>query len=243
MDVDAEGNAYITGNSCSTDFPTTAGSPQENSSNPYAASCEDAFVLKLNPTASTLLYSDFVGGSGISSGTHIAVDDSGNAYVTGATSSANFPLISNIGPSTPRACALFKPFDTDCMDGFILKLNPEGSGIVFSSLLGGNESSLGFQVKLNPVTGDVVVLGETDSADFLPAPTELEATFGGGNCFIEIPCFNGFLLGLNPTTGSLRYGTFLGGEKNNWATGLAFDLSGNIFVTGSSQPPLSTVGL
>lgn len=77
-------------------------------------------------------------------------------------------------------------------------------------------------MKLNPVTGDLTVLGGTNSSNFQPAPTTLQTTFAGGTCASGIPCFNAFFLGLDPVTGHLRWGTFLGGAGNNWASGLAF---------------------
>ncbi len=108
-------------------------------------------------------------------------------------------------------------------------------------MLGGSQGSAAAQVKLNPVTGDPgASSGDTDSANFLPAATTLETSYGGGSCGSIGPCYNGFLLGLNPTTGALRYGTFIGGTGNDLAGGLAFDSSGNIYVAGSTQPPLAS---
>ena len=239
IDVDASGNTYVTGNSCSADFPTTAGNFQNIQSNPAAKTCQDAIVMKLDPTAKTLIYSDFVGGTGNSSGGHLAVDASGDVFVTGATNAKDFPLISNIGPQAPVACGISSSGNI-CPDGFVFKLNPDGSSMIFSSLLGGSQASGGLQLKLNPVTGDVVVLGATNSSDFKPAMTTLETAYAGGACANGNPCFNTFLLGLDPSTGSLRYGSFLGGAGNEWSAGLAFDTGGNIYVAGSTEPPLST---
>ncbi len=240
MTVDAAGNAYVTGNTCSTDFPSTAGNFTSIHTNPAAKACQDAFLVKLDPSASTLIFSDFIGGSGGSStGTHVAVDSSQNVYMAGATGASSFPTVSSIGPTAPAPCGLSSA-GFNCPDGFILKLSPDGSQLLWSSLLGGNQASGAFQVKLNPVTGDLVVLGETNSSSFQPAPTTLETSFGGGTCANSTPCFNSFLLGLNPATGALRYGTYIGGAGNDWSAGLAFDKSGNIYVAGSAQPPLSS---
>ncbi len=238
--LDASGDVYVTGNTCSADFPSTAGNFQAIHTNPLADACEDGFVTKLDPTASTLIFSDFIGGAdGASTGTHLAVDSSGNIYVAGATNATDFPTVSNIGTAAPRQCGLTNT-GFDCPQGFILKLSPNGSQIVFSSLLGGSQASGAYQVGVNPATGDLDVLGGTNSSDFLPTPTTLETAFEGGSCGNGNPCFNGFLLGLDPSTGELRYGTFLGGQGNVWAMGLAFDQSGNIYITGSAQLPLST---
>ena len=237
---DAAGDTYVTGNTCSSDFPSTAGNFQSMGSNPAAKTCQDAFVVKLDPTASTLIFSDFIGGAGgPSTGAHVAVDSSQNVYVAGATGATNFPTVLNIGKSGIGPCAIATK-GYDCPDGFVLKLSSDGSELLFSSLLGGSQASGAFQVKLNPVTGDLDVLGETNSSDFMPAPTTLETTFGGGTCSSSNSCFNSFLLGLDPSTGKLRYGTFLGGTGNDWSSGLAFDKNGNIYVAGSTQPPLSS---
>ena len=241
--VDGNGDAYVSGATCSGDFPTTAGNFQQFPSTPSMTSyinCMAGFVVKLDPTGSTLLYSDYFGGTNNSSGgSHLTVDGSGDVYLTGGTTATDFPTVANIGPSAPSSCSQVGSGDL-CLTGFVLKLNPTGSQIIFSSLLGGSQGSGAAEVKLNPVTGDVVVLGDTDSANFLPAATTLETSYGGGSCGSIGPCYNGFLLGLNPTTGALRYGTFIGGTGNDLAGGLAFDSSGNIYVAGSTQPPLAS---
>ena len=238
--IDASGNAYVTGNTCSVDFPSTAGNFEVMHTNPANKDCQDAFVTKLDPTASTLIYSDYIGGASASStGTHIAVDSSGDAFVVGATGATDFPTVTNIGPTAPAPCGIANK-GYNCPDAFVLKLNPDGSQLLFSSLLGGNQSSGAYQVKLNPVTGDLVVLGETNSSSFLPAPTTLETTFAGGTCANSTPCFNSFLVALDPSSGAFRYGTYLGGSGNDWSSGLAFDSSGSIYVAGSAQPPFSS---
>ena len=239
MAVDAAGNAYVTGNTCSFDFPSTAGNFQSTHTNVANTSCEAAFVLKLDPTASTLVYSDYIGGSLVQTGTHIAVDSSGDAFVTGGTGSLDFPTVNNIGPTAPVPCGVSQR-SYNCPVGFILKLSPDGSQLLFSSLLGGSQASGGFEVKLNPVTGDLTVLGITNSSNFKPAPTTLQTAYSGGSCPNSNPCFSAFLLGLDPGTGALRYGSLLGGVKNTMASGLAFDASGDIYVTGSTQLPLSS---
>jgi hypothetical protein len=239
MDVDASGNAYVTGFTCSADFPTTAGNFQNIQSNPALTACQDAFVLKLDPTGSSLIYSDFVGGSGVSAGAHVAVDSAGEAFVTGATSSTDFPLIGNIGPASPVACSIVQAGYT-CPDGFVFKLSADGASMIFSTLLGGSQSSGVFQLRLDPVTGDVVVFGNTDSSDFKPVPNTLETKFAGETCKNSVPCFNSFLVGLDPSTGAYRYGTFVGTPYYAFAGGLTFDVGGDIYITGSATPPFSS---
>ncbi|MYL22056.1 hypothetical protein GLW04_19460, partial [Halobacillus litoralis] len=120
--VDEMGNAYVTGETRSVDFPTTPGAfdTTYNGNN-------DVFVTKLNADGSTLVYSTYLGGTGFDRGLGIAVDEMGNAYVTGLTVSADFP-------TTPGA------FDTTYngnFDGFVTKLNADGSTLVYSTYLGG----------------------------------------------------------------------------------------------------------
>jgi hypothetical protein len=238
IDIDSAGNAYVAGNTCSADFPASSGTFQIFQGNPALSACQEAFVLKLDPTGSTLLYSDFIGGTGVSTAAHIAVDSSGDAFVTGATTSTDFPLVKNIGPASTLACAtVSKGFN--CPDAFVFKLDPTGSSLIFSTLLGGSQSTGGFNLKVNPVTGDLVVWGDTDSADFQPVPNTLQTAFDGGTCANSIPCFNAFLVALDPTTGAYRYGTFFGSVAYTFASGLAFDATGDIYLTGSAEPPLS----
>ncbi len=237
--VDAEGDAYLTGHTCSADFPSTTGNFQTIHTNPSANNCQDAFVLKLDPTASTLIYSDYIGGAGgYSTGSHLAIDGTGDVFVAGLTASADFPVVSNIGPSAPGPCSLV-PSPFNCPVGFILKLSSDGSQLVFSSLIGGSGATGADQVKLNPVSGDLDVVGATNASSFTPAPNTLQTAFAGGTCGSS-PCFNGFLVGLDPAAGSIRYGTYLGGMGNGWIGGLAFDPSGNIVVAGATQSALSS---
>ena len=134
--VDGAGNSYIAGTTQSPDFPTTAGAFRRTGS---AQNNSDVFVTKLNAAGTALVYSTFVGGSNLEFGNGIAIDASGNAYVTGTTKSSNFPITGgafdrsiNIPPNCPR-CA------TDVTDGFVFKLNAAGSALTYSTFLGGTD--------------------------------------------------------------------------------------------------------
>ena len=124
--MDGAGSAYVTGGTKSSDFPTTPGAFDTS----YNGGNCDAFVVKLNPAGSGLAYATFLGGSGGDYGYGIAVDGTGSAYVTGGTSSTDFP-------TTPGA------FDTSyngsCGDAFVVKLNPAGSGLAYATFLGGSD--------------------------------------------------------------------------------------------------------
>ena len=121
--VDTAGNAYVTGYTASTNFPTTPGAFQTT----YGGGSDDAFVTKLNPTGTALVYSTYLGGTDSDGGYGIAVDSAGNAYVTGYTASTNFP-------TTPGA---FQTTFGGNGDAFVTKLNPTGTALVYSTYLGG----------------------------------------------------------------------------------------------------------
>src|SRR5207302_5896927 len=121
--VDSAGNAYVTGLTDSANFPTTPGAFQTT----YGGGNADAFVTKLNPTGSALIYSTYLGGSGEEGGKGIAVDSAGNAFVTGDTSAANFPTT----PGAFQATYGGGNFDT-----FVTNLNPTGPALIYSTYLG-----------------------------------------------------------------------------------------------------------
>jgi hypothetical protein len=160
--VDADGNAYVTGFTQSLDFPTTPGAFQTK----YGGS-GDAFVTKLNAAGSGLIYSSYLGGPGYEDQLGfpgaIAVDASGNAYVTGVTSGGAFP--------TKNA---WQPASGGGTDVFVTKLNADGSGLVYSSYLGGTGADRGYGIAVD-VAGNAYVTGETSSANF-PTQNPLQAT-------------------------------------------------------------------
>ena len=151
MAVDAAGNAYVTGVTSSNDFPTTAGAFDTS-----LGGSTDAFVTKLNPTGTGLVYSTYLGGSVQDTGRGIAVDTLGNALVTGDTNSADFPTTG--GPCQTIGGSL---------DAYVTKLNPTGSGIVYSIYLGGSNSDTGRGVAVD-ASGDAYVTGITDSFTDFP---------------------------------------------------------------------------
>jgi hypothetical protein len=139
--LDAAGDAYVVGVSSSTDLPTTQGAYQ--TTNRAAANlAANAFVSKLDPTLSTLMYSTYIGGSGVASGTAgetglgdfgtgIAIDSAGDAYITGATESPNFPVTGDAFQTGPRSAQVFD-------SGFFTEVNPNGTGLQYSTYLGGS---------------------------------------------------------------------------------------------------------
>ncbi len=184
-----------------------------------------------------LLYSTFLGGSANDAGASIAVDSSGNAYVTGGTISADFPTKGAIQPTFGGAgasCtdALTKLF---CGDAFITEINAAGTAIVFSTYVGGSDADSGTSIALDS-SNNVYVAGSTRSANFPVAATSFQSGFGGGTCHQGTrPCDDGFIAKLAPGGSKLIYSTYIGGNQDDTVFGLAVDANGNAFVTGFTK--------
>ena len=214
--VDAGGNAYVTGGTGSTDFPTV---------NPFQSDLAgpgtlDAFVAKLNPTGSALVYSTYLGGSGqgFSGSTQergygIAVDVSGNAYIVGITPSEDFPTVNALQPS----------FGGGNTDIFVTKLNADGSQLVYSTYLAGNSSDSPGGIAVD-ASGNAYVAGSTASSDF-PSVDPLQSLRGTGDAFVAK---------LNAAGSALLYATYLGGSRGDGAKGIALDAFGNAYITGET---------
>lgn len=210
ISVDALGNAYVTGRTTSTDFPVTTDAYQKT------ASGEDAFVVKLN-AGGTVAYATLLGGSGAERGNAITLDSAGNAYVTGKTTSPDFP-------TTPVALqTTLRGFQ----DAFVTKLNANGSALLYSTFLGGGsdfDEAYGIAVS---AAGEAYVAGGTASADF-PTASAFQPSFGGGTVFFG----DGFITKLNATGGAVVYSTYLGGTQGDQTNAIAVDAVGNAYITG-----------
>ncbi len=165
--IDGSGAAYITGETGSTDFPTTPGA-FDRSYNGGEGYNGDAFVVKLDPSGSTLVYGAFLGGSDDDGGGSIALDGSGAAYITGETRSANFP-------ATPGA---FDRSLSGTADAFVAKVNVTGSALVNATFLGGSSFDYGYSVAVDN-SGVAHVTGLTYSADFPTTPGAFDRSKGG----------------------------------------------------------------
>lgn len=242
VELDAAGNVYVSGDSCSDDFPTTGGPFQGNVIDNNAKTCVEAFVAKFDPTLSTLIFSDFIGGtSGISAAWYLGVDATNNIYVTGSTNAPDFPTLHNAGQSAPPvSCGVSTTGAFACPEAFLIKLSADGSQLDFSSLLGGSQATVGQVLQLDPVTHDVVITGSTNSADFKPAATTLLTAYPGGTCASNIKCFATYLYGFDPNTGAVNYGTFIGGTGSNFVAGMEIDNNGAIYLAGSNQKPFAS---
>ena len=218
--VDASGNAYVTGSTTSQDFPITLGAFQAQCRTSPGSPCASAFVTKLNPAGSALVYSTYLGGTPAQNspdqGRGIGVDSSGNALVGGVAGSLDFP-------TTPGALqTTATPYNSH---GFVTKLNPAGTALVYSTYLGGTNIDTVTGIAVD-ATGNAYVAGRTDSLDF-PTLSAYQAGSYNGNSS------QAFVSKFSPT-GALAYSTYLGGSDMALATGIAIDSTGAAYVTGNA---------
>jgi hypothetical protein len=215
--VDSPGNAYVAGYTFSSDFPIQ---------NPYQGSTAgepDAFVAKLNPAGSALVFSTYLGGSGDDRGLGIALDTSGSVYVAGVSRSTDFPTV-----------AAFQSANRGERDAFISKLNSAGSNLMYSTLLGGAGADQANAIAVDS-SGNAFVTGFTQSSDF-PTYTPVQAVLGisGGSFCGANPCADAFVSQINFSGGALNYSTYLGGSGADWGQAIALDSSGVAYVTGNT---------
>lgn len=204
--VDPAGNAYIVGQTWTSDFPSVNALQAFNGG-------ADAFVVKVNPAGSAFVYATPLGG-GAEYGWAIAADASGNAYVTGQT------YAGVVFPTTSGAVQVATGGGT--WDAFVTKINPTGSARVYSTYLGGTGDDYGHGIAVD-VDGHAYVAGTTCSANF-PTANPLQAA-NHSSC-------NAFISKLNVDGSALVYSTYLGGAGGEGATGIAVDGAGNAFVAG-----------
>lgn len=236
--INSAGNAFVTGNTSSYDFPTQ---------NPIQASlgtgatcggtvppqpvCQDIFVTELSASGSALIYSTYLGGSGTESSGGIALDSAGNAYVAGTTDSATTSTTTGFPtcPGTASICAStgtpLQATNAGNQDGFVAKLNASGSALVYSTYLGGSYGD-GIGGIAVDGAGSAYVTGSTSSTDF-PTRNPFQAANAGYQ--------DAFIAKLNPAGTSLVYSTYLGGGGNEHTTGIAVDGSGNAYVAGQTE--------
>jgi hypothetical protein len=228
--IDASGNAYLTGSTQDTNFPTTPGAYRSTAVTKATSGSNSAFIAKLNPAGTALVYSTYLGGSGTDAANAIAVDSAGEAYIGGNTTSIDFPI-------TPGAILGAKETSNQqAGTGFVTKLNTSGSALVYSTYLGGNAAD-----SLNAIAvdsnGNAYATGSTTSPDF-------PITAGAFQSKIGVSSFgysqvNAFVSELNSAGTSLVYSTFLGGntgyylaDEGDEATGIVVDAQGMVYLTG-----------
>jgi len=208
--VDYADNAYVTGSASSTNFPTVNAFQPAMAGPPGGT---DAFVTKINPMGSAYVYSTYLGGIGNDTGNALAVDGAGNVYVTGGTSSTNFPTANALQPVLGGGS-----------DAFVTEVNAAGSALVYSTYLGGEGNDTGRAITVDSA-GDAYVAGDTSSDNF-PTMNALQPVRAGGS--------DAFVTELDATGSALVYSTYLGGSGNDAAQGITVDGAGNAYITGGT---------
>ncbi len=214
--ADSTGNAYVTGSTNSSNFPL-AGAIQTTK-----GVDEDVFVFKIGSAGDTILYSTYVGGDGDDGGESIAIDANGNAYVTGFTTSTDFPL----------ANAYQDTYGGGSFDAFLFKIDSSGSTFLYSTFLGGNGDDGSYCVTVDLVD-EVYVTGHTFSSNF-PVVNAFQSTNAGE--------YDVFLVKFNSTGTGLMYSTYIGGSGWDQGISIVIDTGGNARMTGqttSSDFPLA----
>ena len=218
--VDSTGSAYVVGTTGSKNFPVTKGAFQTVCL--CLTNSPDAFVSKLNPAGSALVYSTYLGGSSSTYGSAIVVDGSFDAFVAGRTCSSDFPV---------TAGAFQTHYGGGCTgtvggDAYVTELDSTGSAAVYSSYLGGSGVDAAYAIGLDP-TGNAYVSGNTNSLDFPTTSGAFQTTEGGG--------YDTFVAKVNPTGTALVYSTYIGGSADETTWGITADASGSAYLAGQTQ--------
>jgi len=228
--VDSGGDAFVTGKA-NPGFPTTPGAYQTAFGGGCCIFASDAFVTKLDPIGSSLVYSTFIGGKDDEQGVGIVLDSAGEASITGD----DFP-VGSIGvgtapfPTTPAA------FQTNCSsnsaNGFVTKLNNLGSALIYSTCLGGSKGTVPSAIALD-AANNAYVVGVTESG-FPTTRRAFQAT--PGSCALtDFPNCDAFVSKLNRNGSALVYSTYIGGSGADSATSVAVDSSGEAILTGATS--------
>ncbi len=214
--VDSSGNAYVAGDTLSSDFPVTSGAAQTT-----PGGQADAFVAKLT-TIGAMVFSTYLGGSAVEHAAGVAIDSSGNVYVAGGTLSTNFPTV------TPIQAA-----NAGGQDAFVAKIKSTGTSLVYSTYLGGSGGSAGAPEQANGIavdgSGNAYVAGVTPSANFPVTSGALQASNSGGS--------DAFVAKISAAGNALTYSTYLGGSLFDQANAIAVDSSGDAYVAGYTASP------
>lgn len=203
--VDSSNNIYITGLTISSNFPTKSALQAQKGGGVF-----DAFVTKINASGSELVYSTYLGGNDDDQGFSLAVNQQGNVFVTGSTASRNFPGVT-------------EGVLNGITDGFVTELNRQGTAVIYSRFLGGNDEDEASSIAIDS-QDNAYITGDTFSPNF-PVKDGVQANLAGGQ--------DAFISKLNPS-GDVIYSSYLGGTGNDSAIDIAVDLDGNAYITGST---------
>lgn len=230
--LDGSGNIYVSGQTISTDLPTTAGVVQPTCGTDGKCNAgaggpqDDAFVVAIAANLSNYNYVTYYGGNNVDDSLAIAADSSGDAFITGLTQSPDFPTA-----GTPYQSSL-----AGSQNAFVVELNPTGSAAIYGTYLGGNGTDLGLGIFLDG-SDDAYVTGQTSSATLFPLvnPTQ-PALSGNTDAFVTV---------LSPAQKTALFSTYLGGggDEDQLGGAIALDSSENIYVTGDTDSGNGTTSM
>ncbi len=236
--VDSQGNVYVGGETRSSDFPVTKRAFQTVTGGGTQGA--DGFLTEINSTGSALVYSTYFGGSGNDMITGVALDSADNAYITGVTASSDLPTTAGVAQSAYGRAATANCYQDSgptwaCGDAFVAEMNPQGTGLVYSTYLGGTGDDYADSIAVGS-TGSAYVAGTTDSLDFPTTP-------GAYQGWLSKDGRNAFITKIKPLGTGLAYSTYLGGTGNGTsggntgevAYGIAVDTQGNAYVAGATN--------
>jgi hypothetical protein len=218
IQVDGAGNAYVAGETDSANFPTTAGVVQRLVPAKMAGSVTTGWLAKLNPAATALVFSTYLGGRGNDKIFGLALSATGNLFVTGATTSNNFPTTAGV------VQRLFGGTAGGLGDAFVADINPTGTAFVYSTYLGGRGDEAGASIKVD-AAGFAYVVGLTTSTNFRVTANANQATIKGAQ--------NAFVTKVRPGGTLLIYSSYHGGSGTDAAFRVETDGS-SAFFTGST---------
>jgi hypothetical protein len=219
LTTDSIGNAFVAGNTESTDFPHTR---------TFGSGTLNTFVAKLNATGSALHYSDLFSGA---IPTAMTLDSTNHAYVTGEVTAFTFPTTSNAydrtyaGGNCPPQGTAYRT----CYDGFFTRFSIDGSAIQYSTIFGGGYDDDPSSVVVDS-SGTAWIGGSTQSGSFPTTSDAFDRSYANVTCFSE-RCFDGFLIAFT-SSGTLKYSTYFGGTSWDTVNGVAVDPSKNVWLTG-----------
>ncbi len=213
ISLDATGNIYVTGRTFSPNFPTTAGAYQTG----WGGNM-DAFVFKLNPTGTALVFSTFVGGNDVDAGYTTKIDPVTNdVYVAGTTASLNFPT---------TAGAFHTAYAGGLYDPFCFKLNSSGSAFVYSTLMGNAQDDYGASLEIDNL-GNAYVVGQS-SGVYPTTAGAYQSAYAGGPWDI-------FVTKLNPTGSAVIFSTMIGGPNEDHCHSIQVDGNYDVYIAGFAQ--------
>jgi hypothetical protein len=215
MKVDDQGNVFLTGITFSNNFPTNTGAYDSSYNGNY-----DIFITKLNTLGTKIIFSTYIGGSNDDYGYSIAIDKSGNSYITGYTKSSDFPFTPN---------AYHTSLHGNRADSYITKLNSSGTALIYSTYLGGSSYDYGKGIVVDS-SGFVIIIGYTFSSDFPTTYGALDTILNkGNNTYNDV-----FVTKINYTGSALIYSTFISGSNMDWGYSIVNDAVGNVYITGKT---------